>query len=127
MAGKIVGLLFLSRDAAHKEHLRTRSYAQHIALRSFYDEVIDLADRLAEAYQGRNGLISIASQQRQGLSTPSAVKTDGDIVEVLKSHLTALEDMRYDEIDEMDTALQNIVDEIVGLYLSTLYKLQYLN
>jgi hypothetical protein len=28
--------------------------------------------------------------------------------------------------DKSDTALQNIIDEIVGLYLTTLYKLKFL-
>ena len=34
--------------------------------------------------------------------------------------------MRYNVCDKDDSALQNIIDEIVGLYLSTLYKLKFL-
>jgi hypothetical protein len=34
--------------------------------------------------------------------------------------------MRYKVVDKSDSPLQNIIDEIVGLYLSTLYKLKYL-
>ena len=52
-----VGTLFLARDVAHSVHLNTRSFAKHSALNSFYDEVIELADKFAEAYQGRHGLI----------------------------------------------------------------------
>jgi hypothetical protein len=34
--------------------------------------------------------------------------------------------MRYEVVDKSDTSLQNIIDEIVGQYLSTLYKLKFL-
>jgi len=52
-----VGMLFLARDVAHSAHLNTRSYAKHVALNEFYDGIIDLADKFAEAYQGKYGLI----------------------------------------------------------------------
>jgi len=52
-----VGMLFLARDVAHSVHLNTRSYSKHVALNTFYDEIIELADGFAEAYQGRKGLI----------------------------------------------------------------------
>ena len=54
---KFIGTLFLARDVAHSVHLNTRSYAKHQALNGFYDEVVDLADKFAEAYQGKYGLI----------------------------------------------------------------------
>jgi hypothetical protein len=34
--------------------------------------------------------------------------------------------MRYEFVEKTDTPIQNIIDEIVGLYLSTLYKLKFL-
>ena len=52
-----IGMLFLARDVAHSVHLNTRSYAKHVALNVFYDEIVGLADGFAEAYQGRKGLI----------------------------------------------------------------------
>lgn len=113
-----IGMLFLARDTAHSVHLNTRSFAKHKALGSFYENVIDLADTLAEAYQGRHGLIG-------PISLMSAKKTN-NIVEFLEDSLKDIEDMRYKVIDRSDTALQNIVDEIVALYLSTLYKLKFL-
>jgi hypothetical protein len=56
-AAQLVGLLFLGRNVAHSVHLNTRSFSKHMALNTFYDEVIDRADAFAEAYQGRHGLI----------------------------------------------------------------------
>jgi hypothetical protein len=44
----------------------------------------------------------------------------------LENQLEEIEACRYDVVSDKDTALQNIIDEIVGLYLSTLYKLKFL-
>jgi hypothetical protein len=37
-----------------------------------------------------------------------------------------IEKMRYEVCEKTDTPIQNIIDEIVGQYLSTLYKLKFL-
>lgn len=113
-----VGTLFLARDVAHSVHLNTRSFAKHSALNSFYDEIVDLADKFAEAYQGRHGLIG-------PISLMSAKKTT-NIIEFLEDSLADIEKMRYEVVEKTDTPIQNIIDEIVGLYLSTLYKLKFL-
>ncbi len=119
MIGRLIAVLFLSRDLAHREHLRTTSYSQHMALGSFYDEVIDLADSLAEAYQGRNGIIDDIPLLKDD-------ERKGSIVDMLEKHLSWIEKTRYTAVEKTDTALQNIIDEIVSLYLSTLYKLKNL-
>ena len=113
-----VGHLFLARDVTHSVHLNTRSYAKHKALGSFYDKVIDLADSFAEAYQGRHGLI--------GPITLQSAKKTGNVIEFLQESLAEIEANRYKFCDENETAIQNIIDEIVALYLSTLYKLRFL-
>lgn len=116
---KFIGNLFLARDVTHSVHLNTRSYAKHVALQAFYEGIIPLADELAEAYQGRHGLIGPISLQ-------SAKKTN-NVVEFLQDQLKDIESMRYEVVDKTDTPLQNIIDEIVNLYLSTLYKLKFLS
>jgi hypothetical protein len=117
-ACQFVGLLFLGRNVAHSTHLNTRSFSKHMALNTFYDEIIDLADSFAEAYQGRHGLM--------GQIAVPANKKAANIVEFLQSQLDEIEKMRYEVCDKSDTAIQNIIDEIVALYLSTLYKLRFL-
>ena len=113
-----VGMLFLARDVAHSAHLNTRSYAKHVALNEFYDGIIDLADKFAEAYQGKYGLIG-------PISLMSAKKTN-NVVEFLEGQVEDLMEMRYKVVDKDCTPLQNIIDEIFGLYYTTLYKLKFL-
>ena len=61
-----IGMLFLARDVTHSVHLNTRSYSKHKALGKFYDEIVDLADNFAEAYQGKHGLIGPISLMNAG-------------------------------------------------------------
>jgi hypothetical protein len=115
---EFVGMLFLARDVTHSVHLNTRSYAKHKALQKFYGEIVDLADSFAESYQGRHGLIG-------PISLMNANKTS-NVVEFLQDQVDTIEKARYDICKESETSLQNIIDEIVGLYFSTLYKLRFL-
>jgi len=117
-ACQFVGLLFLSRDVAHSVHLNSRSFSKHMALNTFYDEIIDLADSFAEAYSGRHGLLG-------QICVPANKKT-ANIIDFLQGQLDEIEKKRYEVCDKSDTAIQNIIDEIVALYLSTLYKLRFL-
>ena len=113
-----IGRLFLARDVVHSVHLNTRSYAKHKALGGFYGNIIDLADDVAESFQGRHGLI--------GPITLHSAKKTTNVVEFLEDSMKDVEDLRYKVCEKDDTAIQNIIDEIVGLYLKTLYKLKFL-
>lgn len=117
-ASDFVGMLFLARDVAHSVHLNTRSFAKHMALQGFYEEVVGLADSFAEAYQGKHGLMG-------PISLMSAKKTT-NIVEFLQDQMEEIEAERFKIVDKNCTPLHNIIDEIVALYLSTLYKLRFL-
>jgi DNA-binding ferritin-like protein len=114
-----VGMFFLARDVTHSVHLNTRSYSKHKALQKFYENIIDLADGFAEAYQGRHGLI--------GAITLQSSKKTANVTEFLEDQLEEIEKCRYEVCDKSDTALQNLIDGIVELYLSTLYKLKFLS
>ncbi len=117
-AADFVGLLFLARDVTHSVHLNTRSYSKHVALNTFYDEIIDRADAFAEAYQGRHGLI--------GPITLHSAKKTNNVIEFLEDSLKQIEDCRYEICDKSDSSLQQLIDNIVELYLTTLYKLKFL-
>lgn len=117
-ANEFLGLLFLARDVAHSVHLNTRSYSKHVALNIFYERIVGVADDFAEAYQGRYGLI--------GPITLHSAKKTNNIVEFLQDSLAEIEAARYDLCDKTDTALQQLIDNIVEVYLRTLYKLKFL-
>ena len=113
-----VGMLFLARDVAHSVHLNTRSYSKHKVLRHFYNDVLKAADGFAETYQGRNGLM--------GPITLMSAKKTNNITEFLQDQLEEIEKCRYEVAPKTDTPLQNLIDGIIELYLSTLYKLRFL-
>jgi len=122
MIDQFIGVLFLSREIAHREHLKTKSYAQHKALGHFYEDIIDLVDSLVEAYQGRHGIIKnipIFNDMKGTEGTKPADK--------LQALLDYIEEERYNAVKKEETAMQNIIDEIVALFLSTLYKLNNLS
>ena len=117
-AAQLMGLLFLGRNVAHSVHLNTRSYSKHVALNIFYERIIGAADDFAEAYQGRHGLIG-------PIAIPAAKKTT-NIIEFLQSQLEEIEKGRYEICDKSDSTLQQLIDNIVEVYLRTLYKLRFL-
>jgi hypothetical protein len=117
-AAEFIGLLFLARDVTHSVHLNTRSYSKHVALNIFYDRIVGAADDFAEAYQGRHGLI--------GPITLHSVKKTNNVIEFLEDSLKEIEDARYEVCDKSDSSLQQLIDNIVEIYLRTLYKLKFL-
>jgi hypothetical protein len=44
----------------------------------------------------------------------------------LENSMAYIEENRYKVCEKTDSALQNIIDEIVAVYLSTIYKLKFL-
>jgi hypothetical protein len=117
-AAEFIGLLFLARDVTHSVHLNTRSYSKHVALNIFYERIVGVADDFAEAYQGRHGLIG-------PISLHSAKKTT-NVIEFLEDSLKEIEDARYKVCDKDDSTLQQLIDNIIEVYLRTLYKLRFL-
>mgnify|MGYP003660075087 FL=1 len=113
-----VGLLFLARDVTHSVHLNTRSYSKHVALNIFYDRIIGAADDFAEAYQGRHGLM--------GPITLHSAKKTANVIEFLEDSLKEIEACRYEVADKSDSSLQQLIDNIIEIYLRTLYKLRFL-
>jgi hypothetical protein len=116
MIEQLISRVFYARNLAHYEHWRTKSYAQHKALGKFYDGVIDALDALVEVYQGLNGLIG---------SIPSPTDTKGDSLKILKADAEWIE-ANHEEICGGNRAVANLIDNVTGIYLSTIYKLENL-
>jgi hypothetical protein len=121
MIGQFIAVLFLARDLAHRAHLRTTgpgSFARHEALGEFYPAVADLADTLAETYQGcKLTLIDIPLLDNE---------FPGEIKESMQAQLKWIKANRYKAVDKEETHLHNIIDEIVALYDRTIFKLHFL-
>lgn len=117
-AGQFVAMVFLARDLAHRAHLKTRSYAEHMALGEFYEGVIPLADSFAEAYQGQfNELLDIPLIDNE---------FEGEIADILEQHVAWIEDNRQKICPREETSLHNEIDAVVKQYQATLYKLRFL-
>jgi DNA-binding ferritin-like protein len=114
-AATFVAVLFHSATNAHFMHLRTTSYAQHKALEEYYEGIVDLVDKWAEAYQGAYDQIDKYPSDFHLATDPIAY------IRKIKDFVDAARETLPD-----DTPLQNIVDEIVDLIDSTSYKLRFL-
>jgi len=117
-AGIFVSALLHSSTAAHFLHLSTKSYAEHKALGSYYEDILDLVDSYAETFQGHFGIIPINAYIDD-------FKVQKDAKAYVKGLLKFAQGMREELPDDPD--LTNIHDEIVGLIAATLYKLENLS
>lgn len=106
--------LLHSATITHLMHLKTKSYSQHVALGEYYKAIVDLVDSWVEAYQGNHEIIE---------EYPNAKATElGSPLEYLDD-LCVYVHVKRNKLPQ-DTMLQNIVDEIVQLLDSTVYKLK---
>jgi hypothetical protein len=115
---KFVSTLFNSREQAHIFHLQTTSYAAHKALNHYYDDIIELVDTYAEAYQGRYGIITGYVPQTK------FYEGEPEVLKYFVGLQTFVDSIRPQLPD--DGELNNTVDDISGLISSTIYKLKFL-
>ena len=111
---EFVATPFHAGTITHFQHLQTTEYATHKALGKFYPKIVDLADSLAESYQGRydTRMKKFPDELHDPKDTPP-------------ENLTPLKGFVQEARKEIpqDSELQNIVDEIADLINSTLYLL----
>lgn len=113
---EFVAGLFHAATTAHIHHLKTDSYSEHKALDALYEGLTELADRWAEAFQGRYSKIT---QYPDGYKAPKK-----ECLEEVREMGRMVATMRKDL--PQDSELQNIIDEISELIDTTLYKLRFL-
>lgn len=110
---QLVAELLESVTVIHKFHLKSKSYAEHIALGTFYDEVSALADSIYETSSWENNSIEI----------PAPTLNDSTPINYLIKLATFVEQSR---LSTPYSDLQNQMDEVKTLIFSTLYKLRNL-
>lgn len=125
--GDMIALLFLSREQAHRAHFKASgvgSYAAHVALNDFYDNIIDIADSIVEKYQGEMGvLIDIPFLEP---SDASQADVYGTILAELKAHKGWIDQHRYEVCPNDKSAIQNLIDSAVEVYEEAIYKITFL-
>lgn len=111
----LISLCFEARTRTHILHLQTKSFAAHKALNEYYDGILSIADSLAEAHQGREGIISTYPKFSLDASDPAK------LVEQVRSWVD-----KNRKACSPYSEIQNIIDELQDLNNTTLYKLKNL-
>ena len=120
MIEQLVSRVFYARNVAHYQHWLAKgdgSFAKHMALGSFYDDIIENIDALVEAYQGAFDLIG---------DIPAPETANSDALKVLEADAAWIEE-NHESICKGNRAVGNLVDSVTDTYLSTIYKLRNLN
>lgn len=115
---KLVAYLLHSQTQTHVFHLQTKSYAEHKALQGYYEGIDPLVDAIVESYQGKHDLIKTYESFAIDAYTGKAQ---------LETYFKALS-KKVEDIHKQteDTYLQNQLDTVNELIVSTLYKLRFL-
>jgi hypothetical protein len=108
--------LLNSATCAHLQHWQTKNYSRPQGSEEVLFGHPRLVDRLAETYMGRNGLVGDFDEE---------FEIEKDPVRYFKALQKYVDDSRKHIGDESE--LQNIIDEILDLINSTLYRLQNLS
>lgn len=108
--------LLHASTVAHILHLQTRSHAIHMAMDEVYKKLPKLVDDLIELYQGLNSIVVVGY--------PAKFDVHGDSLEFLDKMLKCIQADRM--VAGPESAIQNIIDEIVELLGSAAYKVRTL-
>lgn len=114
----LVSTLLHSATVTHFMHLSTDSYARHVALATYYDEIVDLADKLAETYMGYEGV--------KLTQWPKEFHLASDPVAYMEKMAEFVAEVRQVICPDY-SPIQNILDSICDLIDSTHYKLKFLS
>ena len=113
MISELATRVFQTRDIAHREHWATKSYASHVALGSFYNDVTDAIDVLIENYQGMFGKIDSFEVQTEPVK---------DIAKYLADEMDWIE-RHIDEIAQGSQSIGNLVQSLVSVYSKAVFML----
>lgn len=117
---QFIGALLHSATLTHLKHFQvtgTGSYAAHVALATYYDEIVDLVDSLTESIQGAyEEIIEPYPNAYAGINSNAL-----DYMRSLRDYVRANR-----ENLPQDTEIQNEIDSIATLLNHTVYKLKFL-
>jgi len=114
--GEFILTLLHAATNTHILHLQSKSFSEHMALGTFYEELPDLVDAVVESIQGLTGEI-IQYPEMYYRPASSGQQELEELLEFVKDGRQVL---------PQDSEIQNEVDNIANLINSTLYKLRFL-
>jgi hypothetical protein len=117
LIGDFIATLLHSATITHFMHLQSVSYSEHKALGKYYEEIVELADTVAEAIQGCEGILIKSYPTMYGYPEVTPLQ-----------YLTIIRDYvitHRDGISEYSN-IQNEIDAVMTLLDSTIYKLTFL-
>ena len=114
---ELFGTLQQATVASWRKHLRTAKYSKHEALDEFYKELPEKVDALIEGYMGAHGKKITKFENILKSSNMNTLKYLQELKKVCKQG--------YDLLDENEE-LEGLLDDIVNLINSTLYKVKEL-
>jgi len=119
----LLSMLMHSRTQAHVFHLRVspNGLAPHLALQTYYEDIIGLIDGIAESYQGMNGLLEYKAVK--GLDNNADID---NIISYFEDLVKFVHTERMKDDLKGITFIQNEIDTVEKLIYSTLYKLRNL-
>jgi hypothetical protein len=116
---KLISFLLHSRTQSHIFHLQTKSFAEHTALNTYYDGVVDLIDGLTESYQGKYGILKGYTNYNI-----SDYTNKNQVIVFFENLSNKIINLRN---SVKDSYIQNQIDTVIELISSTLYKLKFLS
>lgn len=105
---KVVSPLIQFQEQLRVFHWQSETYAQHKAFGKAYENIGDLVDQFVEVLMGKHGKLEAEDGKYQVELTNFK---DGNVDNVLNEFISYL-DTFESELDEKDTDLLNIRDEI---------------
>ena len=114
---ELFGTLQQATVASWRNHLRTAKYAKHEALDEFYKELPEKVDALIEGYMGAHGKKITKFENILKSSNMNTLKYLQELKKICKQG--------YGLLDENEE-LKGLLDDIVNLINSTLYKVKEL-
>lgn len=111
MIEELMETVFADADSAHRQHLISESYAEHVALGEFYAGAREKLDAIIES--------AIA------LDLPMPTALDTPILETLEAGYVELVEKR-DDVTQGASVLGSLYDELLHVYASAIFKLKRL-
>ena len=110
-----ISILRNSSPQVHIFHNQTRIYSEHTALGMYYDDVLDLIDRLTETYTALYGEIEgyTSMPYRDYVSKDETVNYFKALYQYVQTNRVIFK----------ESFLQNIIDELSELLAQTMFRL----